>query len=88
MVSQRKLLILLKIDSTDTRAQVLTPEGLTELFNIIAGVLQGDTLAPYLFILVVDYCMKLTLENHPDIRFSLKYKNYFTFWVTNNVFAD
>ena len=57
---------------TDTKAQVLTPEGLTELFDIMAGVLQGDTLAPYLFIIVVDHCMKLTLENHPDIGFTLK----------------
>ena len=57
---------------TDTKAQVLTPEGLTELFDIMAGVLQGDTLAPYLFIIVVNYCMKLTLENDPDIVFTLK----------------
>ena len=56
---------------TDTKAQVLTPEELTELFNIMAGVLQGDTLAPYLFIIVVDYCMKCTLENHPDIGYNL-----------------
>ena len=33
---------------------------------------KGDTLAPYLFIIVVDYCMKLTLENQPDIGFTLK----------------
>ena len=57
---------------TDTKAQVLTPEGLTELFDITVGVLQGDTLAPYLFIIVVDYRMKLTLENHLDIWFTLK----------------
>ena len=57
---------------TDTKAQVLTPEELTELFDIMAGVLQGDTLAPYLFIIVADYCMKLTLENHPEIGFTLK----------------
>ena len=42
------------------------------IFDIMAGVLQGDTLATYLFIIVVDYCMKLTLENHPDIGFTLK----------------
>ena len=30
---------------TDTKAQVLTQEGLNELFDIMAGVLQGDTLA-------------------------------------------
>ena len=31
----------------DTKAKVLTPDGETDLFTILAGVLQGDTLAPY-----------------------------------------
>ena len=31
----------------DTSAKVITPDGETETFSILAGVLQGDTLAPY-----------------------------------------
>ena len=31
----------------NTNAQVLTADGLTAIFEIVAGVLQGDTLAPY-----------------------------------------
>ena len=31
---------------TGTVAKVLTAEGCTEVFDILAGVLQGDTLAP------------------------------------------
>ena len=42
----------------NTRASVLTPDGETELFSIVAGVLQGDTLAPYLFAIVLDYAMR------------------------------
>ena len=42
------------------------------LFEIFAGVLQGDTLAPYLFIIVLDYCLRTALERHPDIGFTLK----------------
>ena len=38
-------------------AKVLTPDGETELFEILAGVLQGDTLALYLFAIVIDYCI-------------------------------
>ena len=57
---------------SNTRAQVLTPDGLTDIFEIVAGVLQGDTLAPYLFIIVLDYCMRTALERHPDIGFTLK----------------
>ena len=31
----------------NTKAQVLTPDGETEQFEITAGVMQGDTLAPF-----------------------------------------
>ena len=44
-----------------TRALVLTPDGETSSFDIIAGVLQGDTLAPYLFIIVLDYVMRTAI---------------------------
>lgn len=43
-----------------TRAKVISPDGETDYFNILAGVLQGDTLAPYLFAIVVDYVMRKT----------------------------
>ena len=32
----------------DTKVKVRSPDGDTEYFDIVAGVLQGDTLAPYL----------------------------------------
>ena len=47
----------------DTRARILSPDGETEFFKILAGVLQGDTLAPYLFTIVIDYIMRLTIED-------------------------
>ena len=56
---------------TDTKAQILTPDGMTELFDILAGVLQGDTLAPYIFIIVVDYCMRQALDAHPELGLTL-----------------
>ena len=34
-----------------TKAKVITSDGDTVEFDILAGVLQGDTLAPYLFII-------------------------------------
>ena len=48
---------------TGTKAKVVTADGTTEVFDILAGVLQGDTLAPYLFIIVVDYIMTLTIND-------------------------
>ena len=40
------------------RARVIAPDGETEFFSILAGVLQGDTLAPYLFAIILDYAMR------------------------------
>ena len=44
----------------------------SKLFYITKGVLQGDTLAPFLFIIVLDYVLKVTelgnfgVQTHPD----------------------
>lgn len=56
----------------NTRATVLTPEGETEFFDIIAGVLQGDTLAPYLFAIVLDYVMREAIgDKEPELGFEI-----------------
>ena len=39
----------------NTKVKERSPDGDTEYFDIVAGVLQGDTLAPYLFIICLDY---------------------------------
>ena len=39
------------------KAKVHSPDGDTGFFDIVAGVLQGDTLAPYLFIICLDYVL-------------------------------
>ena len=45
----KKIVDLISLFYTNTSAQVITPDGKTEFFEILAGVLQGDTLAPYTF---------------------------------------
>ena len=42
----------------NTRAKILSPDGDTEFFDTLAGVLQGDALAPYLFAIVINYTMR------------------------------
>ena len=37
-----------------TKARVISPDGETEFFYVKKGVLQGDTLASYLFLIVID----------------------------------
>ena len=50
----------------NTRARVITPDGETEFFQIIARVLQGDTLAPYIFAIVLDYVMRKTYQGREE----------------------
>ena len=42
---------------TGMRAQVTTPDGNSEEFNIQTGVLQRDTPAPFLFIIELDFAL-------------------------------
>ena len=49
-----------------TRAKVVTSDGETDEFDILAGVLQGDTLAPYLFIIVLDYCLRSAIDGKEE----------------------
>ena len=57
-----KIINAIKALYTNTKAKVITPDGETDLFDIIAGVLQGDTLAPLLFITVLDYVLRISLD--------------------------
>ena len=50
----------------DTKAKIITPDGDTDFFQIASGILQGDTLAPYLFVIVLDYVMRMTLDGREE----------------------
>ena len=41
---------------------VLSQDGDTDYFDIVAGVLQGDTLALYLFIICLDYVLRTSID--------------------------
>ena len=66
-----KIVDAISIMYTDTRAKVLSPDGESDFFEILAGVLQGDTLAPFLFIIVVDYAMRKATDGSQDLGFTL-----------------
>ena len=42
----------------NTKVKVHSPVGDTDYFDIVTGVLQGDTLAPYLSIICLDYMLR------------------------------
>ena len=46
----------------------------TEYFDIVAGVLQGDTLAPYLFIICLDYVLRTSIDKIKENGFELTKK--------------
>ena len=52
-------------------ATVFSPDEQSDPFDITAGVLQGDTLSPFLFVVVVDYIMRLTVPD-PSVGFRWK----------------
>ena len=56
-----KLVKSIEIMYKNTKAKVVTDEGITDEFEIFSGILQGDTLAPLLFITCVDFCMRNAL---------------------------
>ncbi len=49
-----------------TKAKVLSPDCETDAFTISSGVLQGDTLAPYLFIIVLDYALLKAIQGREE----------------------
>jgi len=50
----------------DTYTDNISPDGETDVFDITAGVLQGDTLAPFLFIIVRDYALRKAIDGREE----------------------
>ena len=51
---------------------MVTPDGDSEEFDILAGVMQGDTLAPFLFIVVLDYALRNAISGREqELGFTL-----------------
>ena len=75
----------------NTKVKVRSPAGDTEYFVIAAGVLQGDTLAPYLFIICQDYLLRTSSDKIKENGFELTKKRsrmYPTKTITDADYAD
>ena len=76
---------------TNTSSTVLTPDGETNPIDILAGILQGDTLAPFLFILVLDYVLRQSLDLNNTSGFQIhprKSSRHPAIHLTDADFAD
>ena len=58
----------------NTKVKVRSPDGGTEYFVTVAGVLQSDTLAPYLFIISLDYVLRTSIDKIQENVFELTKK--------------
>ena len=58
----------------NTKLKVRSPDGDTEYFDTVAGVLQGDTLARYLFIICLDYVLRTSIDKIKENGFELTKK--------------
>ena len=77
----------------NTKVKGRTPDGDTDFFDIVAGVLQGDTLAPYLFIIALDYVLRklrdLVKENYFTLtKTKAKSRRYPAQTITDRCYAD
>ena len=53
------------------KVKVCSLDGETDYFDIVAGMLKGDTLAPYLFIICLDYVLRTSIDKMKDNGFKL-----------------
>ena len=56
----------------NTKIKVRSQDGDTDYFDIVTILLQGDTLAPYLFIISLDYVLRTFIDKMKDNGFKLK----------------
>ena len=72
----------------NTKGKVRSPDGDTEYFDIVSGVLQGDTLAPYLFIICLDYVLRTSIDKIRENGFELTKKRSRRYPATTITDAD
>ena len=75
----------------NTKVKIRSPDGDTDYFDIVAGVLQRDTLDPYLFIICLDYVLRTSIDKIKENGFELTKKRsrrYSAKTITDAVYAD
>ena len=70
----KETLAAIMIQYRNTKVKVRSPDGDTEYFDIITSVIQGDMLAPYLFIICLDYVLRTSIDKMRENGFELTKK--------------
>ena len=70
-----RILNVIKEMYRNMKAKVKSPDGDTEYFQIFARVMQGYTLGPFLFVILLDYAMRQAIEGKEEqLSFTLHRK--------------
>ena len=48
--------------NNNSKVKVRSPDRDTDFFDLVAGMLQGDILAPYLFIICLEYVLRTSID--------------------------
>ena len=75
----------------NTKVKVRIPNGYTDYFDIVAGVLQGDPLTPYLFIICLNYALRTSIDLMKENGFNLakeRSRRYLAQIITDADYAD
>ena len=72
MVCSKEIVTAITVLCKDTKAMVRSPDGDTNLFNIVVVVLQGDALEPFLCINCLNYFLRTSIDIIKENRDTLK----------------
>ena len=75
----------------NTKVKIRSPDEDTDYFDFVAGVLQGDTLALYLFIICIDYVLRTSIDKIKENGFKLtkeRSRRYPAKTITDADYAD
>ena len=81
----------IRLQYRNMKVKVRSPDRGTDYFVIVAGVLHGDSLAPYLFIICLDYVLRTSIDKMKDNDFKLakeRSRRYPTQIITDADYAD
>ena len=75
----------------NTKVKVHSLDGDTDYFDIVAGVPKGDTLAPHLFIICLDYMLRTSIDKIKDNGIKLtkeRSRRYLAHTITDKDYTD
>ena len=87
----KETIVAITILYRNTKVKVCSPDGDAKNFDIVARILQGDMLAPYLFIICLDYMLRTSIDKIRANSFELTKKRsrwYSTKTITDADYTD